>query len=148
MYTTLINHYFTTKIFIGQDSGQCASSDSPNKDFSIGNSILLQIQEFKYVFIDPSITEFNTTDDIIFLFSLIGRNDVPYPVLLGTQNVYFMLDKIFIPLSYFPPNMKPTDYEDAYQMYYSFLSKQNNEKETHFSHTYKLSADAKTFSFF
>jgi len=43
MYTTLINHYFTTKIFIGQDSGQCASSYRFNSIKYIELNILLNI---------------------------------------------------------------------------------------------------------
>jgi len=144
LYTKLIKHYKTTKIFIGKDSGKCPSSDiGKNINFSIGNTILLKLEENKYIFIEGSIYEFTTSDEIITLFSLIGRNDVPYPVLLGSENVYFTLDHTYIARKYFPKNMLPHEYEDAYQLYYNY----KDNKFGNIEETKKISKEAINFEF-
>ena len=128
------------KIYIGKDTGKFSSSDiGGDIKFSIGNSILLQIEKNKYVFVEGSIYEFTTNDEIIKYFSLIGRNDVPYPIALGKENVYFMLDEFYIPKKYFPTKMKEFEFEDAYQLYFKTLyDNDENKKISKEFKTYKL----------
>ena len=59
--------------------------------FGLGNSILLNLSGNKYVFIGESVYEFETIDPIEKFYSMIGRNDVPYPVAVGPENVYFLI---------------------------------------------------------
>jgi hypothetical protein len=66
------------------------------------------------------IYEFSMDDVVEAYYSLIGNSDVPYPVLLGTKNVYFMLDHSYLPRTFFKAPMKAADWEDAYQYYYGY----------------------------
>ena len=129
IYTKLVKHYKTKKIFIGKDSGKSLGSNiNGDIKFSIGNTILLQLTKNKYVYIGHCVYEFSINDDIIKYFSLIGRNDVPYPVVLGKDNVYFMLDNQYIPKKYFPEKMKNNEFEDAYQLFYNHNYIENNKR--------------------
>lgn len=118
----LIKKYKFIKKFIGKSSGKhymCSHKVSEAKLFN-GNSILLQIQQYKYVFIGEEIYEFKTTDQIIKYYSPVGNNDVPYPVALGQDNVYFMLDKKYIQRQYFTEKI---EWEEAYKYFYGYDNK-------------------------
>lgn len=64
-----------------------------NKTFGKGNSILLHCSGKKYAFVGSSVFEFELEKDDEFehFFSAIGPSDIPYPILLGKKNVYFLL---------------------------------------------------------
>jgi hypothetical protein len=53
-------------------------------------------------------------------YSLLGNSDVPYPVLLETTYVYFLLDHNYISRNEFSPSMTKKDWEDAYSRYYGW----------------------------
>lgn len=89
-YTVLVKEYLGVKeIFIGK---AVKGDDSSNMDSSktIGNSILLEISNGRYVFIGGLIYEFEPKDKIVEYYSMIGNSDVPYPVAVGEKNVYFV----------------------------------------------------------
>jgi hypothetical protein len=65
-----------------------------------GNSILLHLGKTTYVFIGHKVIEFTTKEPIKKYYSMIGNNDVPYPVVLSDKNVYFVVSKEMI--SYVP----------------------------------------------
>ncbi len=116
----LIKQYKFKKVFIGKSTGKPRMADhEPNesKQF-IGNSILLQLSGNKYVYIGDYIYEFSPEDEIVKYFSLVGHSDVPYPVAVGTENVYFMLDKKYVPRDEFPDKMTNEDWEGAYELFY------------------------------
>ena len=114
IYTKYVKNYSAEKVFVG--------IDSEDRSFSRGNTILLKLPKNKktslklnrYVFIEGEIYEFSTTDEIVKYYSMVGNADVPYPIAVGEENVYFMLDRKYIPLKYFPKKMKPRDFEEAY----------------------------------
>jgi len=122
-YDALVKSLNPKEIWIGKSSGKSYMSDhSPAEanDF-IGNSILLELSSKKYMYIGTEIYTFETEDKIESYYSLIGNNDVPYPIALGTDNVYFMLDHTYVKrhmILY--PKMKEVDWEGAYAMYYGF----------------------------
>ena len=91
-YTKLIKLYNNVKqIFIGKSvKGDDANG---NNKFGLGNSLLLEIANNKYVFIGETIYEFSTNSPITNFFSMIGNSDVPYPLALTKDNVYFLIDK-------------------------------------------------------
>ena len=91
-YTILVKTYNNVKqIFIGKSvKGDDANG---NNNFGLGNSVLLEIANNKYVFIGEVIFEFSTSSPVIEFFSMIGNNDVPYPLALTKDNVYFLIDK-------------------------------------------------------
>ena len=64
-----------------------------------GNSLLLRMPDadggvHRYVFVGHIVYCFETRpqDPILHYFSLVGNSDVPYPVALGAERVYYMLD--------------------------------------------------------
>lgn len=91
-YNILVKTYKNVnKIFIGNSiKGDDANG---NKKFGLGNSILLKIGNNNYVFIGDYVYEFQSLDNIIDFFSMIGNSDVPYPVAIGEKNVYYLIDK-------------------------------------------------------
>ena len=93
-----------------------------------GNSIVLHLGNNKYIHIGTNVYAFEMEDEVDKYFSLIGNNDVPYPVLLGKENVYFMLDNKYVPRSEFEIKMTPAMWEDAYPYYYGYLDAKTGEK--------------------
>lgn len=92
-----IKTYPFKKSFVGQavkgdDVFDSFDNVREAKEFGKGNSLLFRIGKNKYVFVGHLVLEFTTKDPIQEFHSMIGRNDVPYPVAIGTENVYFMLD--------------------------------------------------------
>lgn len=107
------------KVFIGSDKGKFK-----------GNSILIQINNYRYAFIGWCIYEFSTNDIIIKYYSFVGNSDVPYPVAISKDNAYFMLDYKYINKKYFSQNI---DWNYSYTDFYDF--KRNEVKKI--SHKFK-----------
>ena len=120
-YTDLIEEFKCDKIFIpkGYDGIDILSGIMKDHKSFRGNSVLLQVID-KYVYIGSEIYEFKPSDEIIEYYSPVGNNDVPYPVAIGKENVYFMLDKTCVPIKYFE-GLKKIDFIDAYGHYYGKL---------------------------
>jgi len=108
LYTEIVVEYKNVKRFM---PGIC------NEEENIGNSILLELEDGKYIHIGIEIYSFTLpeNDTITKYYSLIGNNDVPYPVALGEINAYFMLDNIVIDKTHFPEYI---GWEDAYMYFY------------------------------
>jgi len=117
-YDKLILSVKAKKIYLG------------GKKSGLGNSILLHLSGNKYMHIGCEIYEFEMLDSVDSYFSMIGNSDVPYPVLLGTEYAYFMLDHCFVPRALFSPSMTKADWEDAYARYYGFTNPMTSEKQT------------------
>jgi hypothetical protein len=101
------------EIFIGKKSKTGGYSGLTPKS-AIGNSILLKINDSKYLYIGHQIYEFKPIkdDDIQKYYSDIGNSDVPYPYAIGKTHIYIMLYKVAIEKSYF--DMKKNIYEQFY----------------------------------
>jgi hypothetical protein len=97
------------------------------KKSQLGNSILVHVSGNNYLYIGHEIYEFQIEDEVDTYFSIVGNSDVPYPVLLGTQNAYFMLDRCYVPRSEFDPKMTKAQWEDAYQRYYGYADAMTGE---------------------
>jgi len=123
-FSKLIKEVKAKEIYIGKSTGHAAGADHRPDEAKIfvGNTILLQISANKYIHIGSSIYEFEMEDKVDKYFSMVGNNDVPYPVLLGTENVYFMLedDHKYVPRDKFPENLTNAQWEDAYTYYYGW----------------------------
>ena len=64
-----------------------------NSDFD-GNTILLEFNDNKYVYISGSeIFGFETNDKISDYISLIGNNMIPYTYAIGSKYTYFISDR-------------------------------------------------------
>jgi hypothetical protein len=92
-YTFLVKEYLGVKeIFIGKAvKGDDSRPSKMGSSKTIGNSILLEISNGRYVFIGGLIYEFEPKDKILEYYSMIGNSDVPYPVAIGEKNVYFVV---------------------------------------------------------
>ena len=114
-YDKLVQTVSVKKVYLG------------GKQSQLGNSIVLHLSGNKYMFIGHEIYEFQMEDAVDSYFSLVGNSDVPYPVLLGTHYVYFMLDHCCVSRSEFD-SMTKEEWEDAYQHYYGFVNPTNKLK--------------------
>ena len=118
-YNKEVKVYTVDNIWIGKSSGPPhADHSKAQAKLFVGNSILLQIAKKRYVYIGDSIYEFDMEDEVEKYFSLIGNNDVPYPVLRGSKNVYFMLDRKYVPRDEFPDLYTDKEWENAYSTFY------------------------------
>jgi len=84
-------------------------------DFEKGNTIVLQTAANKYVTIcRESIISFSLEagEAVSKFIAPIGGNDVPYPYLVGTKNVYLLLERVQIPIELLDMNDEP------YSQYY------------------------------
>jgi hypothetical protein len=133
-FSKLIKEVKAKEIYIGKSTGHAAGADHRPDEAKIfvGNTILLQISANKYIHIGSSIYEFEMEDKVDKYFSMVGRNDVPYPVLLGTENVYFMLedDHKYLPRDKFPEDLTNAQWEDAYTYYYGWTNPVNGQQRT------------------
>lgn len=121
---TYIDHiasYKPLKIWVGKspETSVTKFSGGYGKEFD-GNSILLKIKKDKYVYIGSEIYEFSTTEDINEYISPVGNNDVPYPVAIGKENIYFMLDRVYVPIKKFNTDnvSLKTIKKEAYMYFY------------------------------
>ena len=90
-YPILIKSYRNLKkIFVPKGIDDRGKAWSGGK----GNTILAQISGNKYLFIGPWIYEFETKNEkIIEYHSQVGNSGVPYPLAIGENNVYFLIEK-------------------------------------------------------
>jgi len=94
-----------------------------NKE-NVGNSIILQIEENKYMYIGSEIYTFELSndDEIIQYYSPVGNNDVPYPYIVGKKFTYFMLDKEMIPTELLDLSI------DAYSQFYGHCFEKDDDE--------------------
>jgi len=133
-YSKFIKELTVKEVYVGKSTGKAEGADhepEQSKLFS-GNSILLHISGNRYMYIGTEVYEFTMEDTVQDYFSMVGRNDVPYPVLLGTKNVYFMLDgdHTYVPRDMFPSNFKKDQWENAYSYYYGWLDPETGKSRT------------------
>ena len=117
-YNEIIKKYNVIKIIAGKGIGIFTASESKKFD---GNTVLLQLTKNKYVYIGDKIYEFIMLDEFKKYHSLLGNSDVPYPVLIGTEYIYFMLDGLYVLKELVKTDNN--DYENAYGIFYKELTK-------------------------
>ena len=121
-------------VYIGECPEDPAIRIHMYSKFDKGNTILLHLGGNRYMFIGGTIYTFTMEDTVTAYYSAIGPNDVPYPVLVGSENVYFMLDKKYVPRSVFVGPMTEAEWADAYTYYYGYknpktcVEVENNKK--------------------
>ncbi len=125
-YSEFIITYKPLNIFIGKSPlipmTLFSQGHGPNFD---GNSILLEMDKNKYIFIGSCIYSFTTKHKIISFISPVGNNDVPYPYAIDNKNnFYFLLesDRAILKID------DKTKYDEPYQYLY-FIEKNINKIE-------------------
>jgi len=79
-----------------------SSDSSAFGDWNKGNTVLIQKSKDTFVLVYRAVSEFKILDQPVKYMSPIGNNDVPYPYLIGTEYVYFLVDNgdfKYVPLS-------------------------------------------------
>ncbi len=91
---------------------------SKNKQF-VGNSILANLKNNRYLYIGSEIYEFKAAngDKIVKYVSNVGNSDVPYPYAIGSKYVYIMLDKVYCAKNEF--TKENFDADEVYSIYYN-----------------------------
>jgi hypothetical protein len=124
LYTVLVKKYTNCEeIFVGKNLNISCFKNI----YDYGNSVLLHISENKYIFIGTVIYQFDMekNDCVINYFSKIGNNDVPYPIIEGKENVYFMLDLAYVKKKY----TSNKTFENMYTEYYDKLQNKSKSME-------------------
>lgn len=108
-----LKSFETKNVFIGEDN------KSFDTDFR-GNTILLDMGDNSYVYIQRDISEFKSLSKIVSYFSPIGNSDVPYPYAIDELGNYYLLSENVILLKGDNPYFitTPPDEEDPYEFYY------------------------------
>jgi hypothetical protein len=131
----LIKELKVKGVHIGKSTGRAEAADhGPGEaKMFVGNSILLHVSGKKYIHIGVEIYEFEMEDEFEAYFSMVGNNDVPYPVVLGKENVYFMLDSEhnYVPRDKFPAVKTKEQWENAYIYYFGSIDAETGEKPPH-----------------
>lgn len=117
-YSDLVKKLAVKEVYVG--TSPCIPAADACGAFGKGNSLLLHVSGNRYIHVGSTIYEFTMDDEVDTYYSLIGNNDVPYPVLLGTQNVYFMLDHEMMPREIFKAKMTQAEWADAYSYFNGF----------------------------
>jgi hypothetical protein len=130
VYDTLIKTIKAKNVYIGKSTGRPRGADhgSASPTFWDGNTILLHLSGKRYMYIGHEIYEFDMLDTFDSYYSMIGHSDVPYPVLVGSEYAYFLLDHCYVPRSVFSPTMTKVDWEDAYSRYYGWIDPMTGEE--------------------
>lgn len=132
-YSKLVKELRVKEVYVGKSTGHAVGADHrPDQaKLFVGNSLLLHVSGNKYIHVGASIYEFQMDDKVDKYFSMIGNNDVPYPVLLGTENVYFMLegDHCYLPRDMLP-NLTNAQWEDAYSYFYGWIDPLGGQQRT------------------
>jgi hypothetical protein len=131
VYNDLLKKLTVKEVHVGKNLCNSNSylSTTCNK-WDDGNTLLLHLDGNKYMFIGKVIYEFEMDDDFEAYYSIIGPNEVPYPITLGSKYVYLMLngDHKYIPRELFKASMKPVDWADAYAFYHGYRDFETGEK--------------------
>jgi len=100
-------------------------------DSAIGNTVLLHVIDDTYIYIGGEIYQFNLQkgETVVAYYSKIGSNDVPYPVLVTSHCVYFLIEHICVSRALFDRyDMNEMEWADAYQYYYGYKGKGGMKK--------------------
>lgn len=121
LYNRLVKSIKTQKVFIGNSPKieMTEYSGGYGSDFN-GNTILVKISKNKYVYISDTVEEITTKDEIVEFVSPVGNNDVPYPIALGKDNIYYLLENKKVDLKLVPEDMlKNKKWYDSYELIYN-----------------------------
>jgi hypothetical protein len=140
VYTKLLKKLTVKEVYVGKSTCNSAAyiADACGK-WATGNTILLHISANRYMCVGREIYEFTMEDDFEAFYSVVGNNDVPYPIVLGSKYVYLMLDGIHIPRDIFKAPMNATEWADSYAYYYGYKDLETGEQDRCW-HKYKTRA--------
>uniref|UniRef100_A0A6C0CBD1 Uncharacterized protein n=1 Tax=viral metagenome TaxID=1070528 RepID=A0A6C0CBD1_9ZZZZ len=99
---------------------------SPYKNH--GNTILIKINEHKYIYVGCEIFSFRTKEEILDFISPLGNSDVPYPLAYGTENIYFLCERSYVRADQM--HLEPTvlNAEELYGEFYGHITFPDTQK--------------------
>lgn len=101
------------------------------------NTILLKLNLHKYVYVGPHICEFEIEDEIVEFYSYEDEEQLPHPVAVGNENVYFLDGYSYYPRSSFPERTSMSTYWPiAYKEFLSEEPKEISRKNVIHSYVY------------
>lgn len=106
------------QVYPGSEFGFTGGDAALKEDWDNGNTVLLHLGGQKYIYVGGEIYEFTIDGSVEAYYSKIGPNDVPYAALVGTKNVYFLLERAYVVRDLFPATMPEAEWADAYWYYY------------------------------
>lgn len=112
------------KQFTSPDTVVIPGVNRYNKKFpkARGHTVLIVPPRGKIMFVGWNVVGFNMTpgDTIECFYSTFYENGDALPMLLGTQNAYFIIDATYVPRSEFP-----RDVDDKYwaSVYYKYINR-------------------------
>jgi hypothetical protein len=85
-------------------------------EYDKGCTVLIQKDKNEYYYVSRTVMKFSLApgDEVETFLNPIGPSDVPYASIIGTKNVYFLLEQKMIPITM----MDPT--KDIYYQLYGF----------------------------
>ena len=89
---------------------------SPAFPYAPGHTVLLQNKPHQYTYIGKEIYQFDTDDIIQTYYCVEFSSFVPYPVAIGTEYAYFLLDHTRVPMKYMH-NIDSSKWYKAYEHY-------------------------------
>jgi hypothetical protein len=120
MYINLVKKIKAKKIFIGKSPliKMTYNSGGHGKDFD-GNTILLFVGNNNYIYIGNNIQYYKINDKIEKYYSFIGFNDIPYPMAIGKEYIYYFEYPIgYLPISEFPKLKNKKDLQSIFDKGY------------------------------
>ena len=76
------------------------------RDLLSGNTFLIQISDFDYIFVESCVYKFTIKgDEITEYISPDGNNDIFYPIAYGKKYVYFLGFEEKVPVSVIPESL-------------------------------------------
>ena len=100
------------------------------RDLFSGNTFLIQISDFDYIFVEYCVYKITLKGDKITKYiSPDGNNDVPYPIAYGKKYVYFLAFKEKVPVSVIPKSLMDPRKEDFLTRIYLDLKDIGTEGE-------------------
>ncbi len=83
-------------------------------EYEKGSTVLIQKNKTEYYYIGQYVMQFSLTpgDEVETFLNPIGPNDVPYASIIGTKNVYFLIEQLMLPIGLLDPT------KDLYEQLY------------------------------
>lgn len=120
--STLLMSYKFKKIWMGKNF-RCEFNRDNGRQKIIGNSILIYTNNNTYIFIGNQIFSFTPFYPIVNFYSLVGRNDVPYPYAVDTHNnIYLLIEDTIIKMDNLLYQQTKL-FDNPYCLYYDHFNK-------------------------
>ena len=78
-------------------------------------NFLFKIEDKNYIHVGENLFSFETDDEIVKYSSEHGHHDVKYPIARGKENIYFMLDRKYIPIQEYENSTVKNEYDYLYK---------------------------------